>query len=42
MTGLRHPQICSHPINARMLTGVWQAVRMFSPSQFHVYVSQEL
>ena len=36
MTG---PQTCSHPINARMLTGVCQVVRMFSPCQFHVYVS---
>ena len=30
---------CSRPINARTLTGVCQAVRMFSPCQVHVYVS---
>ena len=39
MTGPGQPQICSHPINIRMLTGVCQAERMFSPCQFHVYVS---
>ena len=33
------PRTCSHPINARTLTGVFQAVRTFSPCQFHVYVS---
>ena len=37
MTGPRQPRTCSHLINARMLTGVFQAVRMFSPCQFHVY-----
>ena len=31
MTGPRQPRTCSHPINARTLTGVCQAVRMFSP-----------
>ena len=41
MTGSGQPQTCSHPINARTLTGVCQAVRMFSPCQFHVYVSIE-
>ena len=40
MTGPRRPQTCSHPI--RTLTGVCQAVRMFSPCQFHVYASKEL
>ena len=39
MTGPRKPRTCSHPINARMLTGVCQTVRMFSPCQFHIYVS---
>ena len=38
MTGSGQSRTCSHPINARMLTGVCQAVRMFSPFQFHVYV----
>ena len=33
------PQTCSHPINAQTLAGVCQAVRMFSPCQFHVHVS---
>ena len=42
MTGPRQPRTCSHPINARTLTGVCQAVRMFSPCQFHAYVSKEL
>ena len=42
MTEPRQPQTCSHPINTRMLTGDCQAVRMFSPCQFHVYVSKEL
>ena len=36
MTGPGQPRTCSHPINARMLTGVCQAVRMFSLYQFHV------
>ena len=31
MTGPGQPQTCSHLINARTLTGVFQAVRMFSP-----------
>ena len=39
MTGPGQPRTCSHPINARTLTGVFQAVRMFTPCQFHVYVS---
>ena len=39
MTGPEQPQTCGHPISARMLTGVCQVVRMFSPCQFHVYVS---
>ena len=38
MTGPGQPQTCSHPINARTLTGVCQAVKMFSPCQSHVYV----
>ena len=33
MTG---PRTYSHPIYARTLTGVYQAVRMFSPCYFHV------
>ena len=33
------PQTCSHLIDTRMLTGVCQAVRMFSPCQFQVYIS---
>ena len=39
MTGPGQPRTCSHPINARTLTGVCQAVRMFSPCQFQVYIS---
>ena len=39
MTGTGQPRTCSHPNNTRMLTRVFQAVRMFSPCQFHVYVS---
>ena len=39
MTGPGRPRTCSHPINALTLTGVCQAVRMFSPCQFQVYVS---
>ena len=31
MTGPRQPQTCSHLINAQTLTGVCQAVRVFSP-----------
>ena len=38
MTGPGQPQTCSHPINARMLTRVCQAVRIFS-YYFHVFVS---
>ena len=34
MTGPGQPQTWSHPVNARMLTGVCWAVRMFSPYQF--------
>ena len=37
MTGPGQPRTYSHPINARMLTGICQAVRMFSPCQFQVY-----
>ena len=37
MTGPRQPRTCSQLINARTLTGVCQAVRMFSPCQFHVH-----
>ena len=32
MTAPRQPRTCSHLINAQMLTGVCQAVRMFSIS----------
>ena len=39
MTGPGQPRTCSHPINAQTLIGICQAVRMFSPCQFHVYVS---
>ena len=39
MTGPRWPRTCSHPIYARMLTGVYQVVRMFSPCYFHVIIS---
>ena len=39
MTGHGQPQTCSQPINAQTLTEVCQAVRMFSPCQFQVYVS---
>ena len=39
MTGPGQPRTCSHSINDRMLTGVCQAVRMFSPCQFQVYTS---
>ena len=39
MTGPGRPRTCSHPINAQTLTEVCQAVRMFSPCQFYVYVS---
>ena len=40
MTGPGQSQACSYPINARMLTGVCQVVRIFSPchDQFQVYV----
>ena len=38
MTGPRQPRTCNHPINTQTLTGVCQAVRMFSPCQFHVYI----
>jgi len=34
MIAPRQPQTCSHPIYARMLTGVCQAIRMFSPCFF--------
>ena len=39
MTGPGQPRTCSHPINARTVTGVCQAVWMFSPCQFQVYIS---
>ena len=39
MTGPGQPRICSHSINAQMLTEVFQVVRMFSPCHLHVYVS---
>ena len=39
MTGPGRPQTCSHPINAQTLTGVCQAVGMFSPCQCHVLSS---
>ena len=39
MTGRGRPQTCSHLISARMLTGLCQAVRIFSFYYFHVYVS---
>ena len=39
MTAPGQPRTCSHPINAHTLTGVCQAVRMFSLCQFHAYVS---
>ena len=39
MTGPGQPRTRSHPINAQTLTGVYQAVRMFSPCQFQVYIS---
>ena len=41
MIGPGKPRTCSHPINAGTLTEVCQAVRMFSPWQWHVYVSIE-
>ena len=39
MTGPRWPRTCSHPIYARMLTGVYQAVGMLSLLYFHVVIS---
>jgi len=33
------PQTCSHPIYARTLTGVCQAIRIFSPYFFHESIS---
>ena len=39
MTGPGQPQTCSHLINAQTLTGVCQAVSMFSLCQFQVYIS---
>ena len=38
MTGPGQPRTCTHTINAQTLTGVCQAVRMFSPCQFQVYI----
>jgi len=35
----RQPRTCSHPIYARTLTGVCQAIRIFSPCFFHVFIS---
>ena len=34
MTRSRQPRTCSHPIYAQTLTGVYQAVRYFSPCYF--------
>ena len=39
MTGPGQPRTFGHPINARTLTGVCQAVRIFSSYYFHVFVS---
>ena len=39
MIGPGQPRTRFHPINTQTLAGVCQAVRMFSPCQFHVYVS---
>ena len=39
MTGPRQPQTCSHPIYARMLTRVHQAVRYSFLAIFHVSIS---
>ena len=41
MTGHGQRRTCSHPIYIRLLTGICQAVRMFSPYQFHEFVSIE-
>ena len=38
MTGTGQHRTCSHPINAQMLTGVCQVIRMSSPCEFQVYV----
>jgi len=35
----RQPRTCSHPIYARTLTGVCQAIRIFSPCFFHAFIS---
>jgi len=35
----RQPRTCSHPIYAQTLTGVCQAIRIFSPYFFHVFIS---
>jgi len=35
----RQPRTCSHPIYTRTLTGVYQAIRIFSPCCFHVFIS---
>ena len=37
----RQPQTCSHPIYAQTLTGVFQAIRMFSPCFFMYLHPQE-
>ena len=34
----RQPWTCSHLINAWMLTGVCQVIRIFSPCFFHVFI----
>ena len=39
MTGPGQPRTCSYLFNAQTLTEVCQAVRMFSPCQFQVYIS---
>ena len=39
MIGSGKPRTCSYLINAQILTGLCQVVRMLSPYQFHVFVS---
>ena len=38
----RQPRTCSHPIYTRTLTGVWQAIKIFSPCFFHAFISINL
>ena len=33
------PRACSHPIYARTLTGVCQAIKIFSPCFLYVFIS---